>query len=348
MQQTIRIGLESGAIDLEHVAIDGSLLPGFAGSNSFKSPEYMAEHLARLERSVSEDIDADESENDNPDDDLPKLPKALEDRKELTRRVREELKRHTKDGATKVSITDSDCKQTRKGPADNMQAAVDEHSRMVVGGYATNTTTDSGELVPVLQDVKARTGLLPARLTADGGYKAFRGLAYMASKGIEGFVPQTRPRCSEFALTDFAYHDDTDTFTCPNGRTLEFQSTVIKPFHTARLYKAQVPCTDCSIKGRCLRRSKTGKVPYHRYILVSDRQDLVMQMEQRVATELGKIMRKKRSSTVETLFGHLKYIRNFTRMRFIGLDMVNAMWLFELATYNIERLIGFKRMASAV
>lgn len=338
LQQTIEIGLESGAIDLEHVAIDGSLIPSFASDKSFKSPEYLAKYLKVLERSIEEDIKCDDSDDD--DFTPPPLPKELHDRKELTRRVREALRQRGK--AEKASTSDPDCKRSWRGPAYNGQAAVDESSRMVVGGYVTSTVTDSAELVPVLQDVERRTGAVPTRITADGGYKAQRGLAYMEQKQIEGFVPQARPSCNEFSLHDFQHQKHSDTFTCPAGRTLAFQG-VVTPSSRGRLYRAVEPCTDCALKQRCLRKTALAKEPDRRHIFISDHQHLIEQMKQRVASTIGQHMKKKRSSTVETLFAHLKYLRKFVRFRFRRLPMVNAMWLFELAVYNIERLFAIRR-----
>ncbi|MBX7139024.1 MAG: IS1182 family transposase [Oligoflexia bacterium] len=339
LQQTIEIGLESGAINLEHVAVDGTLIPGFANAGSFKSPEYLAKYLAYLEKSLEEDIKQDDS--DDPDDFTPPpLPKALHDRKELTRRVRAALKQHVPGKIEKCSITDPDCRKAWRGPAYNAQAAVDEHSRMVVGGYATNTVTDSAELIPVLQDLEQRAKTTPKRVSADGGYKAQRNLTYLEEKKIEGYIPQARPQCGEFSLADFSYQPDSDSYTCPAGRRL-----VRRFVHNSkgRSYRAVDSCADCRLKQKCLRKTALAIEPERRNLFISHRQPLIEQMLKRVESDIGQRMRKKRSSTVETLFAHLKYLRKFTRFTFRGLAMVNSMWLFELAVYNIERLLRITR-----
>ncbi len=339
LQQTIEIGLESGAIDLEHVAIDGTLIPGFANAGSFKSPEYLTKYLAYLEKSLDEDIKDDDS--DDPDDFTPPpLPKALQNRKELTRRVRAALKQHVPGKIEQCSTTDPDCRKAWRGPAYSGQAAVDEHSRMVVGGYATNTVTDSAELVPVLRDVEQRTSATPKRVTADGGYKAQRDLVYLQEKKIEGYIPQARPQCGEFSLTDFSYHQDSDSYTCPAGRALARQAANAPK---GRFYKAVRSCADCQLRQKCLRKTVRAIEPDRRNLFVSHHQPLIEQMQNRVASEIGQRMRKKRSSTVETVFAHLKYLRKLTRFTFRGLAMVNSMWLFDLAVYNIERLLKLRR-----
>ena len=179
LRQTITIGLESGVIDLEHVAVDGTLVKSFAGDNSYKTPEQIEKEIELLERSLADDIKKDESSDDDDDNIDGALSKEYQDPLKLKAKLKEALGKHRthdeqprRDRPKKVSLTDPDCRYTRKGPAYNGQAAVDESSRMVVAGYATNAVADAAQLVPVIKESKVNTGRNPKRLTADAGYSA--------------------------------------------------------------------------------------------------------------------------------------------------------------------------------
>ena len=340
LQQTIEVGIESGAIDLKHVAIDGTLVPGFASSNSFKSPEFIKEHLEKLEKSLEQDIESDIQDEDK-DDSGPTLPKNLQSNWQLIAKLREVLKNHKREARNdqSVSITDPDCKKMRHGAAYNGQAAVDESSRMVVGAYATNLASDSGELVPVLKDVKMRIGKAPQMVTADAGYKAQVGLKYLEDEKIDGFVPQMASSSGGFGIDEFRYDKKRDEYTCPNNKKLK----LIHVNPKMKNYRPESDCTGCKLLKNCMRTLSEGRHAKRRTLSVSVYAKLVDQMRIKTSSELGKAMCRRRSATVETLFAHLKYLRKFNRFCFRGLQMVNSMWCFELAAHNIERLFGFRR-----
>ena len=115
LRQTIVIGLESGVIDLKHVAVDGTLVRSFAGENSYKTPEQISKELEVLERSIEQDIERDESSEDDDDDPGSSLPKQLRDPSKLKAKLREALKKHQsykdkpkKEQPKKVYKTDPD------------------------------------------------------------------------------------------------------------------------------------------------------------------------------------------------------------------------------------------------
>jgi hypothetical protein len=61
-------------------------------------------------------------------------------------------------------------------------------------------------------------------------------------------------------------------------------------------------------------------------------------MEAKTATPEGKAMAVLRTSTIEPLFGFLKFARRLRQMTIRGLQRVSWEWQFELAAYNIEKL----------
>lgn len=56
------------------------------------------------------------------------------------------------------------------GPAYNVQLATETKNNVIVGVAVTNSGSDSGEAVPMLEQVEERTGQKPKEYLVDGGY----------------------------------------------------------------------------------------------------------------------------------------------------------------------------------
>ena len=194
--QTVQIALQEGMLTLEHVAIDSTQLKGYASKRSYHDPEELERLVKEIESSFEKDIAEDKDE----DDDEPTLPPDLQDKQRLREKAREALKTYQsmkKEGTKckqpkKISTTDPECRYLAGGPAPirgyRMQAAVDSKSRLVVAGYATNTS-DNAQLCPMLDELERNTGQQPHEISTDRGYSGYAGLQALKEKGIIGFIP---------------------------------------------------------------------------------------------------------------------------------------------------------------
>ncbi len=86
----------------------------------------------------------------------------------------------------------------------NGQIAVDGKSRLVVAAGVTQSASDNGQLIPMLEQVKRNTGRLPRRTLADAGYGAEENLEYLVDHGIDGYVAQGRGEKDPGSLTSKA------------------------------------------------------------------------------------------------------------------------------------------------
>jgi transposase len=86
--------------------------------------------------------------------------------------------------------------KTRDGwqQAYNPQAAVDAASGVIVATYVTAQGTDSGQLLPLLDQVAANLGAYPEQASADSGYCSEANLAGLAARGVDGYVATGRQR----------------------------------------------------------------------------------------------------------------------------------------------------------
>ena len=61
-------------------------------------------------------------------------------------------------------------------------------------------------------------------------------------------------------------------------------------------------------------------------------------MRTKVQSEKGKDISRVRASTIEPLFGTIKFARRFRQVTVRGLQRVSELWQMELAAYNLARL----------
>ena len=74
----------------------------------------------------------------------------------------------------------------------NCQAAVDEHSQVIVAQAVTNQAPDCEHLVPMMILLASEHGRMPDRLTADNGYYTDANAAWCAEWGIDPYLATGR------------------------------------------------------------------------------------------------------------------------------------------------------------
>ena len=102
------------------------------------------------------------------------------------------------------NFTDPDSRiMTRAGggfdASYNAQTAVDDHAHIIVAAELGNNAADVGQLVPMLNAVKANTGLVPEQALADAGYRSEDNFRVLAGSSVDLVVAMGREgkRCAE-------------------------------------------------------------------------------------------------------------------------------------------------------
>ena len=102
------------------------------------------------------------------------------------------------------NFTDPDSRiMTRAGggfdASYNAQTAVDEQAHIIVAAELGNNAADVGQLVPMLNAVKANTGLVPEQALADAGYRSEDNFRVLAGSSVDLVVAMGREgkRCAE-------------------------------------------------------------------------------------------------------------------------------------------------------
>jgi len=96
--------------------------------------------------------------------------------------------------------------------AYNCQVAVDEENQIIGGRNVTNQANDKKQFKPLAEDVKANTGRLPEKASADSGYFSEDNIEYAQKQGIDAYIPPGREK-------------KTNKLACPDGQAPEDMST---------------------------------------------------------------------------------------------------------------------------
>jgi hypothetical protein len=76
--------------------------------------------------------------------------------------------------------------------AYNAQAAVDSANQVIVAAEITDQSSDRGQAVPIMKQVKENTGELPRVMSADAGYFSSNAVEELTVAGIDVYIPPDR------------------------------------------------------------------------------------------------------------------------------------------------------------
>jgi transposase len=312
-QQVLRLALESGAMKLGRVALDGTKIKANASKHKAMSYQRMEEKEEQLQQEVEALLDqaeaADQEEDhehgrDRRGDELPAELQRRESRRakiEAAKKVLEERARQKAaaegqsakqarqakpDGKDQYNFTDSESR-IMKG-ADgfvqgyNAQAAVEPTLLLIVGQSLTQAANDKQQLQPMVEAITQQAQQRPALILADSGYCSEENLQFLESDDapknkIDGYVATGKSQHGQHRQP------------CPRG---------------------PLP------KGA----TRTAK------------------MRRKLQTKVGKAVYAARKTIVEPVFGQIKQARGFRQFLLRGFEKVAGEWALVCLTHNILRL----------
>lgn len=206
LTQSVAVLMAQGLVTLNRVSQDGIRVRASAGASSFRRQPSLErcrqeaqEQVERLRVELEKDPDATNRRQ------AAAHQRAAEDRQ---RRVKAALKQMPavvakkpaaeKDKA-RVSTTDVDARVMKMGdggfrPAYNGQFAVDTKTQIVVGVDVSNSGSDQGQLVPMLEQLEERYGVIPPESLVDGGFAGLKDIEKASEMGSEVFAPVAKPK----------------------------------------------------------------------------------------------------------------------------------------------------------
>jgi hypothetical protein len=257
----------------------------------------------------------------------------------------------TENGLKHLCLTDPDARMMGEGRQKRVQAchsyevAVDNGS--IVVGQTTQSPTDNCRLVPIVEAAKPNEPEGIASVTADSGY--FRGehVCALEGRGIATCIPDSQTahdlhtgspigtqRARMIGSVPISFVSSTDTFECPEGNVLKFNRLWVQDGHTYREYRAARSCRGCPLFAGCIKARNTNK----KKISVGVHFEQTTSILARFESDEQKHQYIDRAPAVETVFGFIRTVLNFTRWYLRGDEKVNKEATLLTAAVQMRRV----------
>ena len=260
------------AMKLAVQAVDGTKVVANASLNRSYDAEGLRGLLERLERAIT-DLEAQNEAGEEAA--VARLPQKLADKEVLREQVKHAMadlasqKRHRR-----INLTDPEARlmKGRQGivAGYNAQAMV---SPMETDGGATgmlvtavdvaDAANDNALLVPMMEQAEETTGTRAQMTLADAGYFAASHLAECTRRGQQVVVSESRQRFLKdpYHKDRFTYDEHSDSFRCPQGRTLASVRIQHANRVPLRLYRAAgAVCQACPAFRACTRAKVLARI----------------------------------------------------------------------------------------
>ena len=311
-EQVLEMALESGAVKLGRVSLDGTKVKANASKHKAMSYGRMKEKQRQLREEVKELLAQAEAADEEEDrrygnkrgDELPeelqrrqtRLAKIKQAKKVVEQRAREKaaaegksaekVKEAKPEDKDQYNFTDPESR-IMKG-ADgfvqgyNAQAAVEPERGLIVGQLVTQAANDKEQLKPMVEAIEQQSGQRPEAILADSGYGSEENLKDLESADhpenkIEGYIATGKQEHGE----------------------------------------SRQPC-------------RRGPLP--------NGATRVDRMKRKLQTKAGKAVYAARKYVVEPVFGQIKQARGFRQFLLRGIEKVRGEWALVCLTHNILRL----------
>jgi transposase len=252
-------------------------------------------------------------------------------------------------GRNSYSKTDCDAifmrmKDGRFLPAYNIIQGTED--QFIVNYTIAQSSGESHLLKEHLEQLYQRTGKLPENIVGDAAFGSEENYAYLTKKAsipylkyTGYYIEQTRKHQeNRFLRENFPYDAQTHSYTCPNGKQLlpKSQMKEIKPGgyeRTTILYES-TDCRGCFFARICKRSDQKL-----RQFSVNPTWDKYKQQaRERLKTEKGLELRKKRNVDVESVFADIKYNQKYDRFRLRGLKKIKVEWGLLAISHNLRKV----------
>lgn len=255
------------------------------------------------------------------------------------------------DDEIRYNLTDPDSKIMKdkrgvKNPDYSCQNAVDGKLQILTAVDVTDESSDVEELFPMKESSKENTGKTHKNTLADCGFTDKEQYKKMESdEETEYFIPDRTKFSSKkdkYSKWHFKYDAQRDVYYCPEGNDVTYvRTSKDNKGLEFRLYRG-VNCDTCPVRKLCI---KTGKkisnntVTRMRTITIYPEDDLIKKMREKLDSNEGKMIYKKRGSTVELVHGDIQKNRGFTQFVLRGLEKVKVEYNLIAIAYNIRKII---------
>jgi transposase len=353
---------QEGWVKLECVAHDGTKIRAQAGSDSFRRQPTLEQEIAKA-RQMVETLDQAGDTEQQPENARREAARkrAARERSERLQQAAEELKkiRAAKDSESereqaRVSLTEPEARIMKHGdnaiaPSYNVQISTDAEQKIVVGVHLSQCSSDSGSLLPAMEEVKATAGRYPDKVVADGGFTNQASMEGMQKKHIEfyGSLPEAGVRQAAamksagidpaFAPSAFVILEAKKSVKCPAGKTLQYVRQSKKRQDTYHQYQAQgEDCGTCEFQPRCCpRHAEQGRT----VSLRTTENRTVAEFREKMKGEAAQQLYRQRGAVAEFPNCWIKEKLGVRKFRLRGMVKATTEALWAVLTYDVVQWV---------
>ena len=370
--QYVNLLEEQGETDHETVFVDGTKLESCAGRYTFcwkgsvekslnkvkekveaavgiKSLQTLQNHLEESRRNISfvHGKGRQKSQEQRRWEILDELCQKWESYERSLEIMGESRKSYSKTDpdATFMRMKDDHMRNGQLKPAYNVQIAV--NSEYITGVEVFSNRTDFGTLVPFLKELKGKHKKKYSTVTADAGYESLENYLYLEENGQLSFIKPSNYEAKKTKrfkeqigrIENMDYDEDTDCFTCAQGRKLSLRRECTDLEHGQFVTTAWYRCEDCSNCPRRVACCKAKDLETPKEIMLKKTfWALREKSQENITTEHGIYLRMCRSIQVEGAFALLKTDFGFRRFLTKGKGKVRTELFFLGMAFNLKKL----------
>jgi radical SAM protein with 4Fe4S-binding SPASM domain len=224
----------------------------------------------------------------------------------------------------------------------NIQAAVDAKHNLVVATHTINKN-DRSALSAIAIEAQENLSIETYTVLVDKGYHNGKQIEICKQANITTIVAQPEQGKSnengtskDYLVAKFQYNHDTDTYTCPQGQTLQttgnwHKKTTDRDSYNFKKYRTS-KCKECPVKQLCTSRLGGREIDRSQYA------DAVEENNKRYHANAQ--LYRKRQEINEHIFGTIKRQWGYNHTNLTGLEKVNGEHSLIMLVYNIKRSIN--------
>jgi len=325
-RQVLQICNQIGLVSLGHIAIDGTKIEANSSRKMMKDKEDIFKIEEKIEQQIKSLLESAEKTDEQEDEKYGKekrgdeLPVELSKKEKFLEKIKAAKKYLEENKLKRVSITDPETRIMKMGNGTNIcynaQAAVDSDNQIIIACKVSNAETDHYNFIPIYEEIIKNTGEKPKEVSADAGYHSGKTYLYLEGKNIDGYIPdckftaQTDKKGNEITGTfdrrRFVYNSIDNTYTCPAGKQMKFSKNSSRNGVKFKIYKG-TGCLECQSRHQCIEKPTAN----YRQIQIYENDKFKTEMRKKLLSEEGRKKYKKRMTTIEPVFAHLKRIMGF-------------------------------------
>ncbi len=244
--------------------------------------------------------------------------------------------------ATFMRMKEDHMRNGQLKPGYNIQVGTEAGYVTTYGVYPN--PTDTKTLQPVLEQFHRDYSKYPENLIADKGYGSIENYAECEQKSIDAYIKyqhwevekKKRSKKYRYRWWKFKYDERKDLFICPEGRELTFENNKTRVRYDGTREHLQVysssDCESCHAHDQCT-KARNRKIEFNR-----KRHELQQKARDRLTTEAGWQLYRKRGAEVETVFGQVKGNWGFRRFNGWGKSNADCEWGLLMMAYNLKNV----------